>query len=150
MIGLDTATWGGGCAIRVFAVISVALSAAACTSARRFPLCPELATKSYPAPPPAGTVLNKYIAEQAAERKVRISILSPFAMVLTGRTGQISWFDKHYPFLLCSFDPANVILDDATYLTCMTNAERWVQIVRSEEPEDLMLADSHYSRVCVR
>lgn len=138
------------CAIRALVSLLGAIALGSCGAAKRFPLCPELAMKSYPVPAPAEATVNKHIVERAAERRVQIHVLSPFAAELAGHRKQISWFDKHYRFMVCGFDPANVIPDEATYLTCMGNADRWVEIVRSEEAENLMLKDTHYVAVCVR
>ena len=113
----------------------------------RFPLCPAIAQASY-APNTKTSFINKYILDQASDRHVEIRPLSEYAAEFVGPYDQISWFDANYKFMLCAFDPKQVVLDRDTYISCMSHADGWVRIVRSSHPENLLLTQTKFRENC--
>lgn len=120
-----------------------------CASIKR-PLCPTLALQSYAPPVPAEHSLNNYLAQEASKRGIKVSVLSPFEVELSGGAHQISWFKKNYPSLMCGFNPIGVPQREVEYTTCMLYIDSWTKIVNSKTPGDLMLDQSHYPGVCTQ
>lgn len=129
-------------------ILTLAMTLANCATAR-LPLCPKLAALSYQNPKP-DTVVSRYLSERAKERHVKISVLSPFAAVLSGSVGSIAWFQRNYPLMLCEFDPSQLVNDENVYLSCMSHAQEWMKILQSNQPEDLMVNETHYAASCVQ
>ena len=130
-------------------VLVLLILSPACATVR-LPLCPQVAALSYPTPPPQGTMVGRFTKEQAAERNIRISVLSSFIAAFSGRRGQVTWLKKHYADLLCGFDTDRVTLDAQTYLVCRTHAPGWIKLAQSRQPERLMLAETKFETVCAR
>jgi hypothetical protein len=114
----------------------------------RLPLCPNLAVLSYPGKP-AGTVVNKYLAEQAKQRGITVTPLSPFTVELSGAKHRVQWFVKNYPFMMCSVGPDNSDISGQLYVTCMTQASDWTKLAQSRKPEELLYGHA-YQDTCIR
>lgn len=121
-----------------------------CVSARLFPLCPELVVPSYGGAAPPGVVVSRFVSESAQTTGVAVQPLSPFVVELRGSTSRIAWFERHYRFLLCGFQPSEIARDEEVFMTCTANAERWLTVVRSRAPDALMASESRYAAVCIR
>jgi hypothetical protein len=131
--------------IPIDTAVVLLLTLAGCTTAR-FPLCPAIAEASYQTPGPR--TIGAYTAKAAELREVQIQPLSAFAADFTGSYDEINWFTENYPTLVCAFDPKQVTDVSTTYLSCMTHASEWVQVIRSAHPEDLMLSQTHFVDIC--
>jgi len=120
---------------------------AGCQAHTLVPLCPKIAEISYD-PPHPGALVNRLVAEQAQERHVQISILSPFVAELSGPAHEIEWFKRNYRFMLCGFDPRLVIEDASTYERIMLGAAEWQTVLQSPHPEQLMGTTIRYAPLC--
>ena len=127
------------------AQIVFAIAYSGCATAR-FPLCPRIAERSYPLGKPGETV-NMFVRDEAKWRQVRIRPLSHFAADFSGSKSDIRWFSGNYSFVLCAFDPRQVINVDAIYTSCMSHALEWLAIVRSQ-PENLLLTETKFKDNC--
>jgi hypothetical protein len=127
--------------------------ACGCVQRARVPLCEAVAQKSL-APgtvPPPGMVVNAYLAQAATVKHVKIEVLSPVAADISGPKWSVRRIEKSYPFLLCAFyDPGAPVEYAQIYTTCMQSTPEWIQIVRSQQPEDLLLPRTNYASVCVK
>jgi hypothetical protein len=119
------------------------------------PLCAAVALKSYPpgvAVPP-GTVVNKFLADQAESHRVKLSVLSPVAANLSGAKRHVDHLVRDYPFMLCAFyDPGQATEYKNIYTACMQSVPLWIDIVQGqmpERPENLLLDRTNYGPVCV-
>lgn len=125
-------------------------TARAGTAAVRVPLCPKLAVQSYSNPAMPEAVVNKYAAAQAQAKKLTITPLSSFVAEVSGDKKKVKWFEENYIFMVCAFDSAQVPNDEQVYITCTQYARRWIDIVQSAKPEDLMLQETHFASVCAQ
>ena len=112
------------------------------------PLCPKLAEQSFD-PPRPGTAVNRYLQAEADHRHVKIHVLSPFVGELEGMPWDISWFRQRYVYIVCGFDPHNVIEDRSICLECLARANKWLALIQSRAPEDLFLKETDYVPLCV-
>ena len=112
------------------------------------PLCPKLAEESYD-PPKRGAVVNRYMQAEADRRHIEIHVVSPFVAALQGTPWDIGWFRHHYVFMVCGFDPHNVIEDEAVGMTCLRRAKRWLELIESSAPEDVLLKEAEYGPICI-
>jgi hypothetical protein len=136
---------------RLVLIVAAAVSSLALTgcASARLPLCPKIAAVSFQGGARTGAVVNNYLAAQGNERNVKISPISAFAATFHGSVFSIAWFQGNYAFMLCAFDPKQVVNYEAVYLSCMSHAPEWVKIVQSSKPEDLMVTQTHYADVCI-
>jgi len=132
----------------VTTVLTVIVCFGGCASAR-VPLCAKIAAQSYPnnAQP---SVVSRYAAEAAVKKGITVIPLSPFAADIHGGRSRMKWYLDRYPFMLCGFDPTRVIEDEQVYNVCMSNARRWMTIVNSDRPQDLMSVGVPYADACAR
>jgi hypothetical protein len=124
-----------------------------CVKRVTMPLCPAVALKSYApgATPTPGTVVNEFLARQATQEDVKLNVLSPVAVELSGRKQKVERIEQRYPFFLCAFYDPGAPTDYAEiYTTCMQSVPDWVQIVQSRKPDDLLLPRTNYANVCVQ
>lgn len=124
-----------------------------CMKRVTMPLCPAVALKSYApgASPAPGALVNEFLARQATQEGVKLNVLSPVAVELSGRKRKVERMEQKYPFFLCAFYDPGAPTDYAQiYTTCMQSAPDWVQIVQSRKPEDLLLPRTNYADVCVQ
>lgn len=134
---------------RVFGAMFVAaMLTSGCSAVTRLPLCPAIAANSYDSPDKLQFV-NSYIARWAQERDIHITMLSPFVAAFEGAQFQLDELRENYRFMLCAFNPLLEVDDRSTYLSCMSHANQWVDIVRSASPENLLLVQTKYKENCV-
>jgi hypothetical protein len=113
----------------------------------RLPLCPAFAEASYPSDG-QGKFVNRFLVEQAEKRSVHINVLSEFTADFYGTHWELDWFKRNYRYMLCGFDPKQVVRVQDAYHSCMTNAAEWIRIVQSEHPEDLMRSEYYFYGNC--
>jgi hypothetical protein len=135
--------WTGAAASSISACL---LLLTGCAGAR-FPLCPAIAENSFPSDG-RGKIVNMYIQREADARNVEVRPLSEFTAEFRGSGPDLEWFNQNYAFMLCAFDPRKQVYDRETYLSCMSHASQWIQIVRSSTPEDLMLRETKFRENC--
>lgn len=116
-----------------------------CASAR-LPLCPKVAHFGMGVPL---SDVNRHLEQRLPARHIKVEPLSAFAAEFRGRFFDIHWLRQNYAFMLCAFNPKDVIEDEAFYNVCMANAPRWMEIVNSKRPEELLLSTTHYADTCV-
>lgn len=133
---------------RIGSLIGIALLAACATV--RVPLCPAIAEKSYP-DIRLGEPVNRYLALNALDRNVRITVLAPVAAELSGGVSDIRWITRNYPWMLCAFDSNHVTDDQATFGSCMSHASRWMEIVNGQSTwAVLMVGQTLYAENCMK
>jgi hypothetical protein len=113
----------------------------------RLPLCEDLAHTTYSTPAEANEV-SRYAREVAARWNLELTVLSPFAMQVTGEDWKLRRFQAEYAFMVCAFSPKRVTVPHDTYLRCMDHVAQWMTIVQSGNPENLMLQATEYEPVC--
>jgi len=116
-----------------------------CASAR-LPLCPKVAHLGMSTP---SSDVNQYLEQRLPARRIKVEPLSAFAAEFRGSLFSIHWLRRNYAFMLCAFNPKDVIEDEALYNVCMANAPRWMEIVSSKRPDELVLSTTHYVNTCV-
>jgi hypothetical protein len=129
-----------GCAVCVVA------TAIGCTSVR-LPLCVDLARTTYDSQT-SGSEVTSYMRDVATTWHLEMTILSPFAMLVSGNIVAVGRFRKEYGMMVCGFDPQKVTVPHDTYLRCMDHVQTWIQIVQSSEPENLFIQQTEYEPVC--
>lgn len=127
-------------------LICVAVSGCAST---RLPLCPKIAAASFPHGTQVSAV-NWYVSEDAKRRGIKIAQFSPFVAEFRGSISALSSFESNYRFLVCAFDPEQEPDPRAAFMTCIAHAPSWIDAVKSEIPQNLMLQEHLYFERCVR
>lgn len=112
------------------------------------PLCPAIAEVSYPKTKIDGKLINYFAATEAEKLRVKISPISSYTAVVQGSSSSVSRFLNEYRFMICAFNPKLEINDRSTYLSCMRHAQSWINIVRSRQPEQLMLTETSFRENC--
>lgn len=133
---------------RAYCLILVCALLSGCVTTKTFPLCPKLAALSFK-PVDSEKVVNKYLVLAADENAIRITPLSEFVGLFRGVRWRLKKIESDYAVLVCGFDSRNVIDDRSAFVSCVQHADSWVPIVRSDAPEDLMLAETKYKENCV-
>lgn len=128
------------------AAIGAALELSGCASVR-LPLCPDLAKTTYRQGEPK-TLYGKYVELNASALSVNLRTLSPFVMRASGTVWHLHQFKHDYSFEVCAFSAGKVTVPRETYLRCMDHVRKWIAIVNSPEPADLMLREYEYEPVC--
>ena len=95
-----------------------------------------------------GLVVNKYIMDQASARNIKIAVLSEYEAELYGTPADLQWFTQNYPAMLCAFDPRQNLSNRETYISCTSHAPQWIEIIRSQHPEYLMLRQTKFLENC--
>jgi hypothetical protein len=124
-----------------------------CVKRVTMPLCQAIALKSYApgAPVAPGTVVNAFLAQQAGKEDIKLNVLSPVAVEVSGRKRKVVRLERNYPFLLCAFYGQADSTDYAkTYTTCMQSAPAWEQIIQSSKPDNLILPATNYAYSCIQ
>lgn len=112
------------------------------------PLCPAIAEVSYPKEKSDGKLINYFAANEAEKLRVKIRPLSSYTAVVQGGSASVFRFLNEYRFMICAFNPKLEINDRSTYLSCMRHAQSWINIVRSRQPERLMLEETSFRDNC--
>jgi hypothetical protein len=112
------------------------------------PLCPAIAEISYPKEKIEGKLINYFALNEAEKLRVKIRPLSSYTAMLQGSSYSVASFLNEYKFMICAFNPKLEINDKSTYLSCMHHAQAWVDIVRSRQPEKLMLTETLFRENC--
>lgn len=126
----------------------VCVAVSGCSSIR-LPLCPKVAAVSFPAATQTSPV-NRYVAAEAQRRGLELTPLSPFVAEFSGPISTLSSFEANYRFLVCAFDPNQERDPRAAFMTCIAHAPYWIEAVKSEAPQNLMLQEHLYFERCVR
>lgn len=125
------------------------LTFCSCTTTERFPLCPKIAALSYPSREEGkGQVVNKFVKDEALRRDVSIVLISNFVAELKGSRRNIAWFESNYPSLLCAFNPGLVIEDEATHTSCHSHVRNWMEMVKNQRENELMLEKNLFCPNC--
>lgn len=95
------------------------------------------------------SAVNRYISEDAERRGINIAQLSPFVAEFRGSFSAISAFESNYRFLVCAFEPSQERDPRAAFMTCIAHSPFWIDAVKSEMPQNLMLQDHLYFERCV-
>jgi hypothetical protein len=128
-------------------VLLICLIVSGCASTQ-LPLCPKIAAVSFPSGVPVSAV-NRYISEDAARRGIKIAQLSPFVAEYRGSVSAISAFESNYRFLVCAFEPSQERDPRAAYMTCTAHSPFWIDAIKSDAPQNLMLQEHLYFERCV-
>jgi hypothetical protein len=135
-------------AVPIARLLSICCAASFCGCASvRLPLCQDLARTTYNKPV-EGNEVSRYTRDVAERWRLDLTLLSPFAMRVTGDVWNVNRFQAEYPFLVCGFDPVHVLIPHDTYLRCMQHAPDWIVIVQSDKPENLMVTQTLYEATC--
>ena len=119
-----------------------------CTSSVQVPLCGDLARTTYRNVPVENSEISSYTRSVANDLKLKLEILSPFVMRVSGIDSNLTKFMEDYPVMLCGFDPVKVTVPHNTYLSCTSHAKKWISVVQSGSSQDLMLQDMIYEPLC--
>ena len=119
-----------------------------CTSSIQVPLCGDLARTTYRTVPVESSEISSYTRSVAADLNLKLEILSPFVMRVSGLDSRVAKFMEDYPTMLCGFDPVQVTVPHDTYLSCTSHAKKWIDVVQAGKPEDLMLQNMIYEPIC--
>jgi hypothetical protein len=111
------------------------------------PLCPAIAEISF-TKKKDGQLVNYFAETEAKRLGVKIRPLSSYTASVEGNPWSVAKLVEEYKFLMCAFNPKLDINDRATYLSCMSHAESWIDTVRSERPEKLMLKETLFRENC--
>lgn len=130
------------------AALLVCLAASGCSSIR-LPLCPKVAAVSFPVGTKISPV-NWYVAEAAEQSGIKLTQLSPFVAEFRGTISSLRSFESNYRFLVCAFDPVQESDPRASFMTCVAHVPFWIEAVKSETPQNLMLQEHLYFERCVR
>jgi hypothetical protein len=123
--------------------------AQATTSVTVLPLCPRLAQLSYETREAGnGKLVGSFLQAAADARGIQIQLLSSFVAEFRGPPHQIRWLEQNYAMLLCAFNSALVIDDQAVYTSAMNHAEDWIALVREGRHKDLMLSQYKFCNNC--
>ncbi len=111
------------------------------------PLCPAIAEISFKEKKD-GQLVNHFAEAEAKRLDVKISPLSSYVASVEGNPWGVARLVEEYKFLLCAFNSKLDINDRATYLSCTRHAQSWIDTVRSERPERLMLKETLFRENC--
>lgn len=115
----------------------------------KLPLCPTVANVSYPEDTPVSSV-NWFVLESSKKRNLSIEELSEFVAIFSGSPRSIRWLEENYPSMLCAFKYRRVVDDEGLYTRCIRKAGIWIDIVKDERFEELMLRETDYAATCIR
>lgn len=93
-------------------------------------------------------IVNRFVVEEAAKRRVTITPLSYFVAEFKGNTKSIQWFRENYEIMLCAFNPRLVTDDDTLYTSCMKHARDWIDLVEKGLESDIMLQELLFCPNC--
>ncbi|MDY1010351.1 hypothetical protein [Sphingomonas sp. CFBP9019] len=128
-----------------FALVALVISG--CMTSARLPLCPAIAHKSYAASEVV-TDINRFAVSVAKRKDISIIQMSPFIMQVSGLRDNVKWYVESYPNMLCSFHYDQVKDAKRTFLSCMSNAPKWIHYVQTRRGAELMTDETLYQSNC--
>lgn len=128
--------------------ISAVFLLAGCDATKKLPLCQSIAEKSFDTFQ-EGQLLNRFLSESVAARKIEVEVLSPFMALYSGPEKDIKWLEENYGELVCGFNPRLDSLGGPTYTTCIRHVPNWITAVNSDEPQALFNSKYFYQSSCL-
>ena len=116
-------------------------------ASEKYPLCPAIAEQSVPGGK-RGQIINAYIIDNANRRNVKVEMLSEYEAIFTGLSTDLRWFRENYPAMLCAFDPRQNLSNKETCMTCTKYTPLWIELIRSNHPENLMADGTKFWPSC--
>lgn len=115
---------------------------------KQFPLCLKM-SQTKPSADAMERGIGKTLSEVCKEKHITITVLSDYAAEFKGTKKNMKWLQANYHILLCDFDECSTAISANDAVSCLSNAQSWIQIVQNSRHVDLMKDGTHYCPVCM-